>query len=209
MACVPLLLFNTTHAPQTLWLTRTPARLQASLPAHHSPDHSYHVGTITPLLCSAPPQPGGHTAGYHISSCATEYIHTGNTPVPLSQEQLREPTTWYMFNVTKQMAIKTRAGSPRLKGSLSCPQEQGQCPEGTQGMLRDTVLSLAGWCPPSPPPPVTRTLQGLAVSLKGDTQVAGVSVQAVLCRSSCLVAPGGQGGGGSEARKQQPSHPSM
>lgn len=102
------------------------------------------------------------------------------------------------------MTTKARAGSPRLKGTLSCSQEQGQCLEDARGMLRDTVLSLAGWCPPSLllPLPSDQDTAGFVVSLEGDTQVAGVSVQAVLCRSSCLVAPGGQGGGGSEARRQ-------
>lgn len=44
MACLLLVSFGTTHASETLWLTHIPARLWASLPVHHSPDHSPHMG---------------------------------------------------------------------------------------------------------------------------------------------------------------------
>lgn len=55
-----------------------------------------------------------------------------------------------MPSVTKQVTTsKARAGSLRLKESLTCSWGQGQCLE-TQGAegLRDTALSLVGnWVP--------------------------------------------------------------
>lgn len=107
--------------PKTLWLTHTRARLWASLPVHHGPDHSSHMGCYgrdgqiggtrpsPPLPCLL--MRGSSSAkgeALHLLSWrphpwlprqlwGTESIITGDTLVPLAQERLGG-----MSSVTKQ-----------------------------------------------------------------------------------------------------------